>query len=365
MRSLILLFVAMTLLSITYQANSQGKTGGSFGKKIGAIDHLVATQMRGQRITGLSLGIVINGKLVMAKGYGLSNIEHNISASEETVYKIGSLSKQMIATAIMLFIQQGKLNITDSLPLFFKGAPESWKKITVRHLLNHTSGLPRESPLVDNMKIQTDSILIEAAYKSPLLFEPGAKWKYCNLGYFMLADIIRQLSGQSFAAYMENELFQKNHLLQTRTTTFSGIVKNRAAGYVHKGGDSIFNATDYLALRPSGAFLSSINDLVKWEMLIQNNQLLSPENWSIMWKDKVRTSDTNKTLIEYYGYGWDVNEYKNLKVVHHNGTLPGFTSSYFRFIESKSAIIVLTNADNAYLKNMILNIADIITSSRL
>nr|WP_316810286.1 serine hydrolase [Pedobacter heparinus] len=106
--------------------------------------------------------------------------------------------------------------------------------------------------------------------------------------------------------------------------------------------------------------MSSIKDLVKWEMLIQNNQLLSPQNSGMMWKDKVNTSAANKTPMEYYGYGWNVNEYKNLKIAHHNGTLPGFTSSYFRFIESKSAVIVLTNANNAYLKNIVLSIANII-----
>jgi CubicO group peptidase (beta-lactamase class C family) len=319
--------------------------------------------MNVQHITGLSLDIVLHGKLVMAKGYGLSNIEHNIPASAKTVYKIGSVSKQMVAAVIMYFMQEGKVKLTDSLPLFFKGSPISWNKITIRHLLNHTSGLPRESPLSDNMKVQPDSDLIKAAYKTKLLFEPGTSWQYCNLGYFMLVDIIRQLSGKSFAAYMENDVFKTFNLLQTQTTTSSGIVKNRAGGYVYKSRDTILNAKDYQALRPSGAFLSSVGDLVKWEMLIQNNKLLKAENWSNMWTDTVRTSSSNKAPIEYYGYGWYISNYKNLKVVHHDGTLPGFTSSYFRFIESRSAIIILTNADNAYPKTIALGIADILLNN--
>jgi CubicO group peptidase (beta-lactamase class C family) len=314
--------------------------------------------MAKQHIPGLSLGIIKDGKIFIAKGYGLANIEHNIPATEETIYKIGSVSKQKVATAIMLFVQEGKLELTDSLPKFFRGSPEAWNKITIRHLLNHTSGLPRESPLSDNMKVQPDSVLIKGAYSSKLLFEPGTKWQYCNLGYFMLADIIRQLSGDTFANFMEKQIFNKYNLTNTRTTTSSAIIKNRAGGYVCKSDGSMYNALGYLALRPSGAFLSSINDLIKWEMLIQNNGLLSRQNWQRMWEDKVNTSNSDKTPFEYYGYGWDVIEYKKVLVVNHGGNLSGFTSKYSRFIDSKTAIIVLTNLDGARLGDIVNGIAD-------
>lgn len=362
--NILLISVTIALSLIACKTSAQVATEKAFQSQSRVIDSLIAKQMNKQHITGLSIGVVLHGNLVMAKGYGLSNIEHDIPASATTVYKIGSVSKQMVAAVTMHFVQEGKLKLTDSLPLFFKGAPESWSKITVRHLLNHTSGLPRESPLSNNMKIQPDCDLIKAAYKSKLLFEPGKSWQYCNLGYFMLADIIRQLSGKSFAAYMENDVYKKFKLLQTRTTTSSGIVKNRAGGYVYKSRDSIFNADDYLALRPSGAFLSTVNDLVKWELLIQHSKLLKAENWNKMWTDTVRASSSNQTPIEYYGYGWDVNNYKNLKVVHHNGTLPGFTSSYIRFIDSKTAIIILTNADNAYPKTIAFGIIDILIKGK-
>lgn len=354
------LFLVFTLFNFFSVAHSQGKKDNNetiFTNIV--VDSLVKKEMGKQHILGLSLSIIKNGKLLMAKGYGLANIENNISASKETVYKIGSVSKQMVATAIMLLVQEGKLKLTDSLPKFFREAPASWNKITVRHLLNHTSGLPRDSPVLDNMKKQPDSILIKGSYKSKLLFEPGTNWKYCNLGYFMLADIIRQLSGETFEEFMQKEIFNKYNLLNTRTTSVEEIVKNRADGYVFKSSDSIYNAKDYLTLRPSGAFLSSVSDLAKWEMLIQNSQIICKENWDIMWNDKVKTSNSGQEPIEYYGYGWDVSEYKKLRVVHHDGTLPGFTSSYFRFIDSKSAIIVLTNADNAYPKNIVLAIADL------
>jgi CubicO group peptidase (beta-lactamase class C family) len=316
--------------------------------------------MQQQHIIGLSVGIVSQGQVVLRKGYGLANVEQAVAASSASIYKIGSISKQIVATAIMLLVQEGKLHLTDTLPQFFPGAPSAWHSITIRQLLNHTSGLPRDSPVLDNMKQQPDPILIRGAYKSPLLFAPGTQWRYCNLGYFMLADIIRQRTHQPFATFMQEQLFAKYALLHTRTTTFSTLVPHRVAGYVYKEGEGFSNAKDYLALRPSRAFLSSIDDLLDWELLIQHQQVLSKKNWELMWTDTVRTSTTRQDPLEYYGYGWDVSTYQQRRIVHHDGTIPGFTGSYFRFVDSNTAIIVLTNADNAYPKTVALRIADLL-----
>lgn len=315
--------------------------------------------MRQQHMAGLSLGIIVQGRVVLTKGYGLANVEQRVRASPQSVYKLGSVSKHMVAAAIMLLVQQ-QLRLTDSLPRFFKGAPPAWQHITVRHLLNHTSGLPRDSPVLDNLKPQPDSVLIQGAYPRPLLFAPGTAWRYCNLGYFMLADIIRQLTGQSFASFMQEQVFAKYHLSHTRTTSFAALVPHRAAGYQYTLGERLLNAPDYLALRPSGAFLSSVDDILRWELLIQQHQLLRPDNWAQMWRDTVRTTNAPQASREYYGYGWDVGTYHQRLVVHHDGTLPGFTSSYFRFPGSKTALVVLTNADNAYPRTVALRLADIL-----
>ena len=140
------LFLVFTLIICFSVANSQGKKEDNETIFTIVVDSLVKKEMDKQHILGLSPGGIKDGKLLMAKSYGLSNIENNISATKETVYKIGSVSKQMVATAIMLLVQEGKLKLTDSLPKFFREAPASWNEITIRHLLNHTSGLPRDSP---------------------------------------------------------------------------------------------------------------------------------------------------------------------------------------------------------------------------
>jgi CubicO group peptidase (beta-lactamase class C family) len=328
-------------------------------QQLDEIDKLIAKQVNDQKITGLSIGIIVNGKIVMAKGYGLANVEHKIPASENTVYKIGSLSKQVVATAVMTLVQSGKIKLTDNVTNYFKDAPASWAGITIRHLLNHTSGLVRESPAFQPMQVQHDTVLIKAAYKLPLVFPTGTRWQYCNLGYFMLADIIRQVSGKPFTQFMQEEIFSKYGLSATQLTSSKMIVPHRAGGYVLAGKDSLYNATDYIALRPSGAFLSSITDMLKWELLMQNGQLLSKQNWQQMWRDTVRTGVDSPGIV-YYGYGWNVSNFKSHLFVNHGGSLPGFRSIYYRFPADKTAVIILTNSDHTNAGVIAQGIAEIL-----
>jgi CubicO group peptidase (beta-lactamase class C family) len=324
------------------------------------IDTFIENSMARQRIVGLAVGIIKDGKVIKTKGYGYSNLELNIPVTTNTVFKLGSVSKHMIAAATMKFIQEGKLRLDDPVTKFFADAPPHWGKITIRHLLNHTSGLIRESPAFDAMATQADSLLIRAAYKDSLVFATGSKWQYCNLGYFMLADIIRQIGGRSFAEYMKKEIFEKNGLMSTRVTTLQDIVYGRAGGYVNIGKDTVVNALNYVALRPSGAFLSTIEDMMKWELLIQDGKLLSRDNWEQMWGDTTKTGGTDGGVPFSYGYGWYVSTYKNRKAVYHGGVLPGFRAMYFRLPEEKTAVVVLTNSEPTNALPVAKGVADIV-----
>lgn len=343
------LFLSLTLLLFSVYVNAQ---------LVDEIDQFVSKQMNDQKITGLSIGVIVNGKIVMAKGYGLANVEHNVPATQNTVYKIGSLSKQVLAAAVLTLVQSGKIKLTDTVTKYFKDAPSTWNNITIRHLLNHTSGLVRESPAFQPMLMQHDTVLIKAAYKVPLLFATGSKWQYCNVGYFMLADIIRQVSGKPFTQFMDEEIFSKYLLNTMQPTSTRTVVQDRADGYVN-GGANLYNATDYIALRPSGAFLSSIMDMLKWELLMQNGHLLSKQSWQQMWTDTVRTGVV-KPKVEYYGYGWNVTDFKNRLLVNHGGSLPGFRSIYYRFPADKTAFSILTNSDHTNAGVIAKGIAEIL-----
>jgi CubicO group peptidase (beta-lactamase class C family) len=324
------------------------------------IDVFLNNQIQQQGIIGLSIGIVKGGKIIKAKGYGLANIELNVPATENTVYKIGSLSKQFIAVGIMKLVQEGKLKISDPVANYLNDSPEKWNSITIRHLLNHTSGLPSEPPGFDGMKEQADSIYIKAAFTDSLTYPSGSKFGYSNFGYFILADIIRITSHLSFPDYMKKCIFDECDLKNTRTTSSEAIIYNRADGYIKSANDSVLNVPDYSALRPSGAFLSNINDLLKWELDMQDNRLLTQISWNQLWGDTTKTPLTMDNEAIYYGYGWMTNKVSGKQFVHHGGSMPGFKSAYFRYIEDKTAIIILTNSENADVYGIAFGVSDLV-----
>jgi CubicO group peptidase (beta-lactamase class C family) len=343
-----ILFLALFLHSLTTVAQQD------------SIDVFITNRMKEQGIVGLSVGIVKNGKVVKAKGYGQANIELNIPASEKTIYKIASISKQFIAVGIMKLVQEDRLRLSDPITKFIRGAPTKWNSITINHLLNHTSGLPVEPPGFDGMKDQADSIYINAAFTDSLAYPSGSKFEYSNFGYFVLADIIRITSHLPFSDYMKKYIFDEGGLSSTRTTSLEAIIQNRAAGYIKSASDFTLNAPNYVALRPSGAFLSNINDLLTWEMDMQNNKLLAQKTWNHMWDDKVKTPLTMDNEAIYYAYGWMVNKVNGKQFAHHGGSLPGFRSVYFRYVEDKTAIIILTNFDSADAYGIAFGVAELL-----
>ncbi len=309
-------------------------------------DIIVQQMMEKQKIVGLSLSIIKNGQPIINKGYGLSNVELNVPVTTESVIKIGSLSKQFFTTAIMKLMEEGKLNIGDSVHKFFDDAPETWRPITIKNLMSHTSGLQREGPAYDNNKIQPDITIIKSAYNQALVFATGEKYQYCNLGYFMLAEIIKQVSGMPWQDYIHQKLFIPAGMNSSYLTDFYRIIPNRANGYMHKK-DTLINATAMYAIRPSGGFLSTSSDMIKWEkVLSEEKMILKKDNWEKLWQPYIKTSNTADSK-EYYGFGWVTDEYKGHKIIVHGGANIGFRSVFLRFVKEEFSIIILTNTDEA------------------
>ncbi|HET9528090.1 MAG TPA: serine hydrolase [Pyrinomonadaceae bacterium] len=306
------------------------------------VDDYVKAEMQRQHLPGLSLVVIKDQKIVKLQGYGLANIELNVPATPETVYKIGSVSKQFIATGIMLLVQDGKLSLDDNIGKYLEGTPETWNPIKIRHLLTHTSGLVREAPGFDPLKIQADADVIKTAYSLPLRFAPGEKYEYCNVGYFSLAEIIRKVSGKPWGEYLGERLFKPLGMNSTRTTDMRDLVPNRANGYAWRDG-KFQNAAIYFALRPSGAFLSTVVDLAKWEAALATEKVLKKAVLDQMWTPV----KLNSGKTEAYGFGWQMDDVRGHKLVNHGGSLPGFRAQYARFVDDRVTVIVLTNGDNA------------------
>jgi D-alanyl-D-alanine carboxypeptidase len=162
----------------------------------------------------------------------------------------------------------------------------------------------------------------------------------------MLAEIIKQVSGMSWEDYIRDRLFIPAGMINSHMTDFNRIIPNRANGYMHDR-DTLLNATPVYAVRPSGGFLSTSSDMIKWEKAIQEEKIiLQKDNWERLWQPFVKTSD-RATSKEYYGFGWAIDEYKGHKLIIHGGSNTGFRSVYARFVNDGLSIIILTNTDEA------------------
>lgn len=305
-------------------------------------DDFIKEQLAAFELPGLSLAVVRNGEIVKAEGYGVADRDRNVAATRDTVYKIGSVSKQFVATGVMLLAQEGRLRLNDRIGKYLQDAPSSWAPITIRHLLTHTAGLVRESPAFSFSKHQSDAELLRAAHKVPLRFTPGEKWEYSNTGYVALADIIRTVTGQAWTEYLHQKIFAPAGMTVTFPTNTTLNVPNRAQGY--GGTDNKRKVDEWIALRASGAFLSNVLDLAKWDALLYTDKILSEASRREMWT-KVSLNDRSPAP---YGLGWHVDAgIGRRQRIWHGGGLPGFTSHFVRYLDDKLSVIVLSNGDDS------------------
>ena len=315
------------------------------------VDDIVRSDMAEQHVPGLALAVMRDGRIIRGAGYGLANVELNVPVSTRSVFKIGSVSKQFLAAAAMILVQDGRLSLDDRVQRFLPDAPETWQAITIRRLLSHTGGLVREGPAFDSLKIRPDIDIIRSAYPVPLDFPPGTKWQYSNLGFFTVAEIIARVSGEPWPDFLAERIFRRLHMDATRTTTAREIVPHRADGYVFRNG-KLERAQEYLALRPSGALLSTVEDLALWDAALYTNSPLTGASREQMWTPVELPNSPSE-----YGLGWTLDRRGGRRCVHHGGSLPGFRAHFARFPEERLSFVVLTNGDGAHPDRTLFRIA--------
>jgi D-alanyl-D-alanine carboxypeptidase len=310
-----------------------------------AIDAVIAKEMAERNVPGVALAIVHKGELRYAKGYGKADIENDVAVTPDTVFAIASVSKPLLALAVARLVEQGKLAWSDPIQRHLPGTPDTWRGITLAHLASHTAGIVRESPAFDGDKTKSDFELIAAAYPAPLDFPTGSKMQYCNICYFALAEVITRTAGEPWPAFMQREIFAPAGASSTRTTSVRDLVPRRAASYEWKDGKQ-FNVREYVALRPSGAFLSTVNDLARIEAALFGGKLVKP--------DSLKLAETTTKLIDGkagkmnpasqgYGLGWEISEVDGQRRVAHGGSLAGFRTMYARYPDRGWTVIILTN----------------------
>ena len=323
------------------------------------IDDYVKAQMQAFHLPGITYALVEDGTIARVGADGVADITRRTAATADTVYKIGSVSKQFIATGIMLLAQDGRLDVDHAASRYLEGTPAAWREITIRHLLTHTAGLVRESPAFDPMKTTADAAIVRALYPLPLRFPPGSKWEYSNAGYYVLAEIITRVSGRPWPEFLQARVFQPVGMQLTVPTNVPEGPPNRAAGYTGNGNRQ--RAAEWLALRPSGAFLSTVGDLAKWDAALNTDRILSERSRREMWTP-VRLNDGTTYP---YGFGWHTETLRDgRRVVWHGGGLPGFTSYYARFLDDRLSVIVLVNGDDVDLPSVARGLSDLHLKTR-
>jgi CubicO group peptidase (beta-lactamase class C family) len=270
----------------------------------------------------------------------LANIKLKIPVSPETVFHIGSIGKQFVATGIMLLVQEGRLALDDPISKYLQDTPQTWKAVTVRHLLSHTSGIVRDVPGWNAFKPRNESEVMKTIYPAPLRFAPGEKWAYSNAGYYLLGEIISRSTGRHWTEYLAERIFKPAGMNTTYPLNAKEPIPNRARGYADN--DKLNETKDWLVLHPAGGFLSTVLDLAKWDAVVDTDKILSESTRRQMWTS-VRLDDGTSYP---YGLGWELDSMDGLGPVRHGGSLSGFRSEFSRFPDARLTVIVLMNLDD-------------------
>jgi D-alanyl-D-alanine carboxypeptidase len=306
------------------------------------VDDHVREAMREQRIVGLSLAVVKDGRVVKEAGYGLANAELLVPATASTVYKLASVTKQFLAAGVVLLVQDGKVRLDERVGAYLPDAPPSWDPITVRHLLTHTAGLVREAPGWSPYETYTNHDVVRLAYPAPLEAAPGERYSYSNVGYFALGSIIERVSGRPWSEFLQERIFAPLDMRSTRLARREDVVPGRAAGYDWDG-DRLINDEVLLSVRTSGGLLGTVQDLARWAVALDGDQLFSPTSRGEMWTP-VRLA---RGQLKDYGFGWDLRPYRGHSTTGHGGSLGGFRTHIVRFPEERLTVAVLANTSTA------------------
>ena len=333
-RGLITLFLLYTAMATTALAQAD------------KVDEFIKAEMQKRKIPGLSIAVVKNGEVIKAQGYGLANIELNVPATAETIYQSGSVGKQFTSAAVMLLVEEGKVNLDDPVSKYLDSAPELWKEITVRHLLTHTSGIKNYGEKDINYRLDyTDEDLIKVVASFPLDFQPGEKWSYSNTGYVLLGFVIKKAAGKFYGDYLKERVFTPLAMTTARVINEEDIIPNRAAGYRMPKGQlkNQRYVSPSLNTTADGSLYLTVLDMAKWDAALYSEKLLKRSSIDQMWTPvKLNSGKTHP-----YGFAWGIGEANKHKLIEHGGAWQGFTTHISRYVDDKLTVIVLTNLAGA------------------
>ena len=292
-------------------------------------------------VPGKFMGTVLvaqDGKILLDKAYGFANLEWEVPNTPTTKFRLGSITKQFTAASILLLEERGKLKVEDPVKKYMPDAPAAWDKITIFHVLTHTSGIPSLTSFPDfeshEAQAMTPEKLVEWFRDKPLEFEPGTKWNYSNSGYILLGYLIEKISGQSYSDFVQQNIFTPLGMKDSGYDSNSTIIAHRAAGYT-PGKSSPVNAGFVHMSIPfsAGALYSTTEDLLRWEQGLFGGKVLTAASLTKM----------TTPFKQDYAYGLAVSTNNGHKMIAHDGGIEGFNTSLAYFPDDKLVVAVLAN----------------------
>ncbi len=309
-----------------------------------SFDSLVAPQFEGNQ-PGISILVARKGQVVYKKAFGSANIELNVPMQPDMVFRIGSITKQFTAVAILQLAEQGKLSLQDSIQKYVKDFPSKGQTITIENLLTHTSGLvdytsiDDPDPFAERRDFKPEW-LIDHFKKEPLQFKPGTKYSYSNSNYLLLGYIVQLVSGENYHQYMAEHVIKPAGLQHTLYADEHMAVPGRVQGYTHYRG--VFDNCDYQTLSlgfACGDLLSTTEDLFNWNKAVLSGKLISAPSVRKAFSPYKLADGTFST----YGYGWFIETIYGSPCIHHEGQTSGFIALEKYFPDEDTYVAILTN----------------------
>ncbi len=312
-------------------------------RRVDAIDKYIKTEMARQRVPGLALVITKYGQPVSIRTYGLANLEHAVPIHPYTLFKSGAVGMQFTAAAVMLLVEDGKMTLDDSVRKYLPEAPKSWQPITIRQMLNHTSGLPA-TPNGNFRTDYTEAEFLDILYKEELNFPAGARWRFSYVDYVALGFVIKRVTGEYYADLMTKRIFKPLGMNSARPISELAVIPNRAAGYeLHDG--ELLNAewvSQTANSTADGSLYLSPLDYAAWEAGIVKHAILNPQTWV----EIGRPARLASGITYPYGFGWYLQQSAGQQVWRHTGSWQGFQTSIIRYLGDGLTIVTLINGGN-------------------
>ncbi|AXG70187.1 penicillin-binding protein 4* [Kordia sp. SMS9] len=328
----VILFMAIPLATFAQSIENQ-------------IDQLMSDQYK-KEASGATILVAKDGKVIFRKAYGKANLELDIDMIPENIFEIGSITKQFTAVGILMLLEEGKLSLEDEITKYIPDYPTQDTKITIHHLLTHTSGIKSYTSMDSLREYARKDIspteLIDAFKNEPMDFKPGEQFRYNNSGYALLGYIIEKITGKTYEEFVQKRIFDKVKMKNSYYGSKSKLIKNRAYGYQERKNGYV-NA-DYISMKvpyAAGSLMSTVDDLYKWNTAIRNHKLISKESTKKAFTNYKIDNGNNIS----YGYGWFMARIQDVPVIEHGGGIFGYTSQGMYVPSENVYVIILTNCD--------------------